>query len=51
MQRSQLRASGSENQMAKAVDGSSELKAAMGKAGVASAPEVHFVVSVAHSQP
>lgn len=36
---------------AKAFAGSSELKAAMAKAGVASAPEVHFVVSVAHSQP
>ena len=36
---------------AKAFAASSELKTAMAKAGVASAPEIHFVVSVAHSQP
>jgi hypothetical protein len=35
---------------AKAFAASSELKTAMAKAGVASAPEIHFVVSVAHSQ-
>jgi len=35
---------------AKEFANSSELKTAMGKAGVSSAPEVHFVVSVAHSQ-
>jgi hypothetical protein len=36
---------------AKAFATSSELKAAMAKAGVASAPEIHFVANVAHSQP
>jgi hypothetical protein len=35
---------------AKAFAASSELKTAMSKAGVASAPDVHFVISVAHSQ-
>ena len=35
---------------AKAFAASSELKTAMAKAGVASAPELHFVVGVAHSQ-
>ena len=35
---------------AKAFAASSELKSAMAKAGVASVPEIHFVVSVAHSQ-
>jgi hypothetical protein len=35
---------------AKAFAASNELKTAMAKAGVASAPEIHFVVSVAHSQ-
>ncbi|HYP76036.1 MAG TPA: hypothetical protein VER12_08780 [Polyangiaceae bacterium] len=35
---------------AKAFAASSELKSAMAKAGVASAPEIHFVVGVAHSQ-